>query len=128
MTVAGNIYPVGAIYISVSDVTPSDILGFGTWELIKDTFLLGAGGTYQAGSTGGEATHILTIDEMPSHGHKQVTASSIEGAEWDCPPARQLSSWWDAYTTDTYTDVSGGNKPHNNMPPYLAVYIWERVA
>lgn len=63
-----RIYPIGAIYISVNNVNPQTLFG-GTWEQIKDTFLLSAGNSYEAGTTGGEATHKLTTVEMPSHTH-----------------------------------------------------------
>lgn len=43
--------------------------GGGTWEQIKDTFILAVGDTYAIGSSGGEASHTLTVNEMPSHGH-----------------------------------------------------------
>ena len=62
------IYPVGAIYMSTSNVSPATFIG-GTWEQIKDRFLLTAGDTYAAGSTGGSATHTLTTAQMPSHTH-----------------------------------------------------------
>ena len=62
------IYPIGSIYTSTRNVSPATFLG-GTWTQIKDTFLLTAGDTYQAGTTGGEATHTLTAQEMPSHAH-----------------------------------------------------------
>ena len=64
------IYPVGSIYMSVNSTNPSVFFG-GTWEQIKDTFLLATGDTYANGSTGGEATHTLTENEMPSHTHIQ---------------------------------------------------------
>ena len=57
VNIAEVIYPVGAIYISTVSTNPADLFGFGTWEQIKDVFLLSAGTTYTAGSTGGEATH-----------------------------------------------------------------------
>ena len=63
-----QMYPVGSIYMSVNDTNPHDLFG-GTWEQIKDRFLLAAGDTYAAGRTGGEAQHKLTVDEMPSHNH-----------------------------------------------------------
>ena len=50
------IYPIGSIYMSVNNVSPASFLG-GTWEAIQDRFLLAAGSSYSAGSTGGEATH-----------------------------------------------------------------------
>jgi hypothetical protein len=61
-------YPVGSIYMSVSSTSPATLFG-GTWEQIQDTFLLAAGTTYTAGTTGGSSSHILTTDELPSHTH-----------------------------------------------------------
>ncbi len=70
------IYPVGAIYISTVSTSPASLFG-GTWVRIQDTFLLAAGETYEAGSTGGSATHVhatgdlaLTVAQMPWHGHQ----------------------------------------------------------
>ena len=51
-----KIYPVGSIYISAASTSPATLFG-GTWEQIKDTFLLAAGDTYTAGETVGEAEH-----------------------------------------------------------------------
>lgn len=74
------IYPVGSIYMSVASASPATLFG-GTWEQLKDRFLLGAGDTYTAGDTGGSASHTLTTDEMPSHNHTftgaAVTSSDI---------------------------------------------------
>ena len=70
------VYPIGSIYISTVITNPSDLFGFGSWEQIKDTFLLAAGDAYNAGAIGGEATHILTVDEMPSHNHNASTANA----------------------------------------------------
>ena len=69
-------YPVGSIYMSVNSTSPASLFG-GTWEQLKDRFLLGAGDTYTNGSTGGESTHTLTVDEMPSHTHSQSMATSV---------------------------------------------------
>lgn len=66
--VANLIYPVGSIYMSVNAVNPSTLFG-GTWEQIKDKFLLSAGDTYNNGATGGEASHTLTTAELPAHAH-----------------------------------------------------------
>ena len=62
------LYPVGSIYISVNNNSPSLLFG-GTWVQIQDTFLLAAGSTYTGGSTGGAATVTLTATEIPSHNH-----------------------------------------------------------
>lgn len=130
------IYPVGSIYISVNNVNPSVLFG-GTWEQIQDRFLLGAGSTYSAGSTGGEATHTLTIDEMPGHNHEPANwmwaASKGENSgELHIPRVTDHKGNTIEYvngrsTQIQYTSSTGGSRPHNNMPPYLAVYIWKRV-
>lgn len=121
-----TIYPVGAIFISTDSTSPATLFG-GTWEQIKDTFLLAAGTTYAAGATGGEATHTLTIDEMPSHNH-YVFATDVHTTTQS--QSKDVYSYKEYSTTynPIYSDFSGGGQPHNNMPPYLAVYVWKRTA
>ena len=63
-----KIYPVGSVYISFDSKNPSEIFG-GSWEQIQGRFLLSASGGYSVGSTGGEASHTLSVNEMPSHSH-----------------------------------------------------------
>ncbi|MGM9543584.1 MAG: phage baseplate protein [Romboutsia timonensis] len=118
-----NIYPIGSIFISTVKTNPSEYFG-GEWEQIKDRFLLACGSTYSNGSTGGEATHVLTELEMPKHWHKTVI--NFGGNET-----------LDGYSSYSYqsgsryynnTSSAGGSQPHNNMPPYLAVYIWKRIS
>jgi hypothetical protein len=129
-TILQATYPVGAIYMSTVSTSPATLFGFGTWEQIKDKFLLSAGNTYTAGSTGGEATHQLTIDEMPSHNHKssdgkrfiQDVGSSDNTFGWHI----QDVSGYRANACDM--EYVGNNQAHNNMPPYVAVYIWKRTA
>lgn len=125
---ADLIYPVGSIYMSVNSTNPSTLFG-GTWEQIKDKFLLSCGDTYSNGSTGGEAEHTLTIDEMPSHNHTSngtwilhdagtwASRASTNQGTYDTPFASSAMTW----------SSNGGDKPHNNMPPYLAVYVWKRT-
>ena len=62
------VYPVGSIYMSVNATNPSALFG-GTRVKIEGRFLLGSGGGYSLGATGGEATHTLTTNEMPKHNH-----------------------------------------------------------
>lgn len=118
-------YPIGSIYMSVNSTNPSILIG-GTWERIKGRFLLAADdSTYKLGGTGGEANVILKNNNIPN----DFIISTGEGVN---------KSWctghWDNYSSYAYptTAVSntsyGGNKPHNNMPPYLVVYIWKRTA
>lgn len=127
------IYPVGSIYMSVNSTNPSTLFG-GTWEQIKDRFLLSCGNTYANGATGGEATHTLTINEMPTHKHEfAVNQPDMEGDVVFNGPAyvNSMVANNPAYSNGNYlpyVGLNGGDQPHNNMPPYLAVYMWKRTA
>lgn len=98
--------------------------GFGTWEQVTDRFLLAAGSSYAAGSTGGAATHTLTINEMPSHNHvpKGGWGAGSLGSGYFRVDGNSPANKW------TATESTGGGAAHNNMPPYLAVYMWKRTA
>lgn len=115
-------YPIGSVYISVNSTSPASLFG-GTWTRIEDTFLLAAGSSYEEGSTGGEATHTLTIDEMPTHVHGSQQYYHA-GTDYNYAPIHL------DYVPLSYvaTTPEGGSKPHNNMPPYLTVYMWQRVS
>lgn len=119
---ANKFFPVGSIYMSVDSTSPASFLG-GTWEQIKDTFLLSAGDTYTNGDTGGEATHTLTVDEMPSHTH----STPVKSGSYTTMNGGGGNTWVNIYTND-YVTNTGGGQAHNNMPPYLAVYMWKRTA
>lgn len=127
------VYPVGSIYMSVSLANPSEIFG-GTWERIKDRFLLAAGDSYTAGDTGGEASHTLTTSEIPDLGTfvalnwiNQVHYTTgifknggMKTQDRTAPSGTEMG--------ENYIKASGGEQSHNNMPPYLVVYIWKRTA
>lgn len=123
------VYPVGSIYMSVNNTSPATLFG-GTWEAIGGRFLLGADTTYSAGSTGGEETHTLTINEMPSHSHGIRTSSTDGDIDWipkdhkGNVPVSELNFNWEG----TVISTTGGGQAHNNMPPYLVVNIWKRIA
>ena len=122
------IYPVGSIYLSVNNTSPATLFG-GTWEQIKDTFLLSAGDTYTAGDTGGEATHTLTIDEIPSHQHSTIDICSYSGGSANARTGYGYEEV--ALNKSSYgngVSATGGGQAHNNMPPYLTVYMWKRTA
>lgn len=119
-----KIYPIGSIYISTSQASPASIFG-GTWEQLKDRFLLASGDTYTAGATGGEATHTLTRSEMPRHTHEY--RAGTEGGT-DDGLIRGVTTIAPSHTNDGVIHNSGWGEPHNNMPPYLAVYMWKRTA
>lgn len=138
-TLLNLIYPIGSIYMSVSSTSPATFLG-GTWVQIKDTFLLASGTTYTAGATGGEATHTLSISEIPSHMHNRISYVGNDG--WTLGDNSSLGTKeTDATSTSVSvtgsqnvlmshwkTGYTGGGIAHNNMPPYLAVYVWKRTA
>lgn len=121
---AAGAYPVGAIYLSVTDTDPATLFG-GTWERIGGRFLLGADDTYTAGSTGGEAEHTLTIDEMPKHNHEIDNLNASGNATPYMTVQAQDNK---GYGGNVQTMFAGGGKPHNNLPPYLAVFMWKRVS
>lgn len=133
-TSADKIYPVGSIYMSVNNVNPSTLFG-GTWEQIKDRFLLSAGDTYQGGTTGGEATHKLTVDELPSHAHRNRYSWAngtrntlcVSGTPISAVTGKEGYAHVDGDAIDN-TAYTGGSQAHNNMPPYLTVYVWKRTA
>lgn len=118
------IYPIGSIFMSTNSANPSSYL-IGTWEQIKDTFLLSAGDIYEGGSTGGEAEHTLTVDEMPSHNHSFARWRGSGTADWG--GVFGIENVDAVHKGDQNTSSIGGGQPHNNMPPYLTVYMWQRI-
>ena len=120
-------YPVGAIYLSVNNTNPSTLFGFGTWERIEDRFLLGASSTSAAGTTGGEVSHTLTVDEIPSHNHAFLRHQFNSSDNSNGTNVYGIRMQAMSQVNDT-TDATGGGKAHNNMPPYLVVYMWKRVS
>lgn len=123
---AGCPFAIGDLYISTASTNPGTRFG-GTWTQIQDRFLLAAGSTYTAGTTGGEATHVLTVAEMPGHVHAQfVTASVTPGAGVRTDYTADAAS--SSFPQGVNTGGTGGDGAHNNMPPYLVVYVWKRTA
>lgn len=140
--VLDNVYPIGSIYMNVNSTNPERLFG-GTWEQIQGKFLLGMSSSYPAGSQGGEASHTLTTDEMPSHGHNPANEAGYYGFITNSKKAFSIgdmgsqsgSGRYYPYASaafdisrNTLTGTTGGGKSHNNMPPYLSIYIWKRIA
>lgn len=140
--VLDNVYPIGSIYMNVNSTNPGTLFG-GTWEQIQGRFLLGMSSSYPAGSQGGEASHTLTTEEMPSHGHNPANEAGYFGFITNSQKAFTVgdmgvqsgSGRYYPFATavfdisrNTLTGTTGGGKSHNNMPPYLSIYIWKRTA
>lgn len=124
--ILGLVHPVGSIYMSINSVSPATLFG-GKWVQIQGRFLLGASDAYRANTTGGEATHTLTTHEMPNHQHSIWFPNSggEQGAEIGYPVPGSKNTY---YVEASKTCGTGGGAAHNNMPPYLAVYMWRRLA
>lgn len=138
LSIVDLIYPVGSIYMSVNSANPETLFG-GTWQQIKDRFLLSAGDTYAAGNTGGSAKATL-----PSHTHTLGSGGyQLWGAkigEGSTEPGNQISGDAKYYaaakgnSTSNYKWISSvdskgvSDVSQANMPPYLAVYVWQRLS
>ena len=131
-----SVYPIGSIYLSTNSTNPAELFG-GTWQQIKDVFMMASGDKYAAGSTGGEAEHTLTVDEIPKHRHS--SGSYQYGYPSNYTDGGRYCTWVNYGTPNNNepttgengavrTSWVGGSQPHNNLPPYLAVYMWQRVA
>ena len=133
------IYPIGAIYMSMSNVEPSTLFG-GTWQRLTDTFLFATSGIADTGTTApsgqGEITHTLTTDEMPSHNHESANGGQAlalgvtQNAETSMGFSGTNTSGLWANTPKARSNIAnkGGGAAHNNMPPYMKVYMWKRTA
>lgn len=113
------IYPVGAIYITTSSVSPSSLIG-GTWERIQEAVVRGT--TSSIGYIGND-THTLTIDEMPSHSH-------LMGTFWHVGSTGTFANgtYW-AGNYDTYNTAStGGGAEHSIVQRSYNCYVWHRTA
>ena len=135
------VYPVGSIYMSVNAADPSTLFSGTSWEKLEGRFLLGSDSTYNPGSTGGEATHTLTLNEMPGHYHEGLYYSyqdtenlvTLNGGTASYRVPWGSSSYPGDYGAGTgeaelITGEAGGGAAHNNMPPYLVVNMWKRTS
>lgn len=126
--VAAAVYPLGSIYINYSDNTnPATLLGFGTWTSLQDRFLIGAGGTYAAGTTGGATTHTLTAGEIPPLTYTISLFGSNGGVTGLYIANSNGTNSTNATATGAVATNAGGGA-HSILNPYVAVYMWRRTA
>ena len=126
-SVIDAVYPVGSYYWNANSTSPATLFGVGTWTQITNQFIFAAGGDYASGDTGGEATHTLTIAEIPNHNHRLCDSEgySVYGdIQTSTGPAS--GEGFGKSTYRLFTARTGGGGAHNNMPPYLVAYCWRR--
>lgn len=139
----GRVYPVGSIYINATnDTNPATLLGFGEWQrLSQGRMMIDANSTYAAGATGGEATHVLTKAELPNlagtvqfHGAGTSSGTVLSKTSGVFGQGTKRNNYKNGGNTgaatsyDGFTLNVGNNTAHNNMPPWIGVYIWKRTA
>lgn len=135
-----TIYPVGSIYISTASTNPNKVFGVGTWIAFgKGQVLVGKAdsGTFAtAGSTGGAETVTLTTNEIPSHTHT-LAGQILIGQQASSGYNSGLGTGGSAYSkvgnlsdtgASTNTGSTGSGGAHNNLQPYIVVYMWQRTA
>lgn len=71
-------HPVGSLYWTSKNENPAVTFGGGTWKQITDKFVLAAGRTYKAESTGGASTVTLTVANLPSHNHSYTPRGTVK--------------------------------------------------
>lgn len=115
-------FPVGAYLFDDGSITPPAVWAGTTWERILDRFPLAAGNTYAPGSTGGETTHTLSKTEIPQVSvwtpDSTLPTDNI-GVSSVFNPGSSYGIW---------SKYIGYGQAHNNMPPYLAIPLWHRIA
>lgn len=142
-TLVDLIYPVGSVYISFNNKADPSMLFGGTWERIRNRFLWAATENGVMGETGGEESHTLTVSEMPSHdGHLSAGIAGtvpMGHGNYEGYLNKNVSNaypgggyrGWNVYAGNEMHPASeavGGGQPHNNMPPFIQVAMWKRIA
>lgn len=124
-------YPIGSIYISTNATSPATLFG-GNWDEIHGAFLFANSALHKAGEIGGEEEHVLKGKEIPIHYHDEYVGN--DGGDGSVPEGYYGFTSIACISKNTYwakgskTSEAGGGQAHNNMPPYLSVYMWQRVS
>lgn len=133
-----NIYRVGSYYFSNDPTNPATIFGFGLWTQVQNRFLVGAGTGYNVGDTGGTASNVLGVGNLPPHNHDYANGYKLPYLQNGQFPygASKLIAAQGTYAyfigmsaNNVSMDVPatvGSGSPVNNLPPYYATYIWRR--
>ena len=130
-TINNLVYPVGSIYINATVATnPATLLGVGTWVAYGEGRVpvgKASSGTFDTlGATGGAETHTLSENEMPSHSHTVTfPRQNTSGGGGPVHPCMDNGTGGPVYPT---VSSAGGGAAHNNLQPYIVVYMWKRTA
>ena len=129
-----NAYPVGSIYMNATNATnPGTLLGFGTWAAFGEgRVLIGIDSSDTdfdtAEETGGSKTHTLTESEIPSHRHQVGSQDSTAGNGGAAGNQEFVQNFGSGIGNPCNTSFTGGGSAHNNVQPYIVVYMWKRTA
>ena len=129
-----NAYPVGSLYMNATNATnPGTLLGFGTWTAFGEgRVLIGIDSSDTdfdtAEETGGSKTHTLTESQIPSHRHQVGSTDSSAGFGGAAGNQEFVQNFGSGIGTPCNTSFTGGGSAHNNVQPYIVVYMWKRTA
>jgi hypothetical protein len=126
--VKAALYPVGSIYTNAAVSTnPATLLGFGTWAAYAEGRVpvgKASSGTFDTlNATGGAETHTLTTAEMPAHTHSY----DRQNTSTDNISIHDITRTTGGNSGST-TGSAGSGNAHNNLQPYITVYMWKRTA
>lgn len=139
--------PSGIICLWSDETIPSGWVicdGFNGTPDLRNRFVVGASESYPFGSTGGEATSTLSVEQIPSHNHNAGTLVATEGGAhthdyflaglnsvlW-CPSGPHWAGYTQINTNSAgahthglsgFTGTTGNSVAHENRPPYYALY------
>lgn len=124
-------WPVGSVFISVVSTNPATLLGFGTWSAFAvGRCLVGLDASQTefdvVEETGGAKTHTLTTAQIPAHTHTISSQTATSGSATSYEHGTLDTSSAEAEVTEV-TGSTGGGSAHNNLQPYIVVYIWKRT-
>lgn len=133
-------HPVGSYYFSDKSTSPATLFG-GTWKMLGPGLTLisqGKGtdkfGSFEfvAGQIYGERLHQLTVEELVEHNHDSIIDDRLATDDETRPNADAwyLATHWTKHYRRINNNVckAGGDKPHNNLQPAKAVFVWLRVS
>jgi len=134
-TINALVYPVGSIYMNANVATnPATLLGFGTWAAYAEGRVpvgKASSGTFDTlNATGGAETHTLSTSEMPAHNHNWAASEYAGSNDYgtNLLGANNTVASSSGAANNLTTSTVGSSGAHNNLQPYIVVYMWKRTA